>query len=103
MNEWIALLSNFGVGGGLAFLFAWYFMKSLVPSLTKNNEDQREAFLKALRDERSDFLQALRDLRETQEKVGQKLTDNLVTLASEVRTVSKIVSSLAGKQEGQIS
>jgi len=103
MNEWIALLSNFGVGGGLAFLFAWYLMKSLVPSLTKNNEDQREAFLKALRDERSDFLMALRELRETQEKVGQKLTDNLVTLASEVRDISRVLGSALSRQEKQIS
>ncbi len=96
MNDWIALLSNFGVGGGLAFLFAWYLIKSLIPSLTQSNEEQREAFLLALREERADFLNALEGLRETQERFTSEISQNLSTLAEEVKGSAKLVAYLAG-------
>lgn len=99
MNEWVTILSNFGVGGGLAFLFAWYLIKSLIPSLTRTNDEQRGAFLNALREERADFLLALRQHNDVQEKFTQKVTESMSILINEVRRLSELIASALLKKQ----
>ncbi len=97
MVEWIQLLSNFGVGGGLAFLFAWYLIKSLIPSLAQVNEKQRNAFLDALREQRAEFLSTLKEIRLSQEKFSKEISSSLSGLTDELSMTSRIMTSLFGK------
>lgn len=94
MTEWAMLISNVGVGGGLAVLFAWYLLRSLIPSLTRTNQEQRDAFLSALREERREFLQALQELRHSQEETSAEVGKELAALTHEVDTANSLLANL---------
>jgi|GEM_PF-1875103 len=94
MTEWAILISNVGVGGGLAVLFAWYLLRSLIPSLTRTNQEQRDAFLSALREERREFLRALAEIRQSHEAASSELSKELASLTHEVESASSLLMNL---------
>jgi len=97
MAEWATLISNVGVGGGLAVLFAWYLLRSLIPSLTKTNQEQRDAFLAALREERREFLSALRELQRAQESGSSLVGKQLAALTHEVEETNSVITSIQSR------
>jgi len=94
MTEWAILISNVGVGGGLAVLFAWYLLRSLIPSLTKTNQEQRDAFLSALREERREFLHALAEIRQSHKEASAEVNKELAALTHEVDTANSLLVNL---------
>jgi len=91
MEQWPIIIGNLGVGGGLAFFFAWYLVRVIIPSLTKENGQQRQAFLAELKEQRREFLAALRELKESGEQSAKCVSRELSGLGTAIQRNSELV------------
>ena len=99
MEQWLGIIGNLGVGGGLAFFFAWYLVRTVIPSLTRENGQQREAFLGELMEQRRQFLVALRELKESSQLGMSRVSQEMGCLATEVRRTGELVVELGERRE----
>ena len=98
MEQWLGVLGNLGVGGGLAFFFAWYLVKAVIPSLTRENAEQRAAFLGELKQQREAFLNALSGLKQSNEACASRVSHELSGLAGETRRIGELVAGLGERK-----
>ncbi len=85
MEHWPTIIGNLGVGGGLAFFFAWYLVRLVIPSLTRENGQQRQAFLDELKEQRREFIAALRELKESGERSAKCVSGELSGLSAVIQ------------------
>jgi len=91
MEQWLIIIGNLGIGGGLAFFFAWYLVRVIIPSLTRENGQQRQAFLAELKEQRREFLAALRELKESGEQSAKCISRELSGLSTAIQRNSELV------------
>jgi hypothetical protein len=84
MGDWAALIGNVGIGGGLAFFFAWYLVRAVIPQLMGENAQQREAFLAELAKQRAELVSALRELKESSESASGDISRRLSCISAEL-------------------
>ena len=84
MDGWASLIGNVGIGGGLAFFFAWYLVRAVIPQLMSENAQQREAFLAELAKQREEFLCALEGLKLSGERTACGISQRITELGSEL-------------------
>jgi len=84
MEGWAALIGNVGIGGGLAFFFAWYLVRAVIPQLMRENAQQRDAFLAELTKQRADFIGALEGLKLSGERAACDLSQRMSALNAEL-------------------
>ena len=85
MEQWPIIIGNLGIGGGLAFFFAWYLVRVVIPSLTRENGQQRQAFLDELKEQRREFIAALRELKESGERSAKYVSGELSGLSAVIQ------------------
>lgn len=84
MDGWASLIGNVGIGGGLAFFFAWYLVRAVIPQLMSENERQREAFLAELAKQREEFLCALEGLKLSGERAASRISQRITDLGAQL-------------------
>jgi hypothetical protein len=101
VEQWLITIGNLGIGGGLAFFFAWYLVRAIIPSLTRENGQQRQAFLAELKEQRREFIGALRELKESGEQSAKGVSRELLDLGTAIqRTNELIVQFNRGREVG---
>ena len=99
MEQWPIIIGNLGVGGGLAFFFAWYLVRVIIPSLTKENGQQRQAFLIELKEQRREFIAALRELKESGEQSAKGVSRELSNLGMAVQRNNEVLVQFERRRE----
>jgi hypothetical protein len=101
MDQWLTIFGNLGIGGGLAFFFAWYLVRMAMPALMRENAEQRKEFLRHLVQQRSEFTAALTGLKDSNERVAARLMAELAGMAGEVRGCLATGTSCRSKAGGE--
>jgi len=91
MEQWPVIIGNLGVGGGLAFFFAWYLVRMLIPALTRENSQQRQAFLDELKEQRREFITALRELKDSSELSAKHVSQELSGLGTAIQRSNELI------------
>jgi hypothetical protein len=99
MEQWPIIIGNLGVGGGLAFFFAWYLVRMVIPALTRENGQQRQEFLDELKEQRREFIAALRDLKDSSDLSAKRVSRELSDLGTAVQRNSELVVQFTQRRE----